>query len=111
MSRKIASLLAAIALSAACAGVASADPASRTTSERVSYGDLNLSSPAGARILKTRLNAALDRVCGNPFDSASLTIRRLTKACRQSAMDQAMASINAPLLTAQYVTVETPLRR
>lgn len=108
MSTKIASLLTALALAAAATGVASAEPASsyRTVSERVSYADLDLSSKAGVRTLKTRLHAALDRVCGNHFESASLSIRRATKACRAQAMDRAMASINARVLTAEYVSVE-----
>ena len=106
MSRQIATMFAAIALTALSTTPASAEPGHRTVSERISYADLDLSSADGVKTLKTRLNAALDRVCGRSFDSVSVAMRRLAKACRTNAMDQAMASVKAPLRTAENVTVE-----
>jgi UrcA family protein len=105
MSRKIASLLAAALVIAVSTGSASAERNLRKTSEEVFYGDLDLSSVAGVKTLKIRLNSAIDRVCGKPFDTASFTNRRLTRSCRETALNESLASINVPALTATYPTV------
>jgi UrcA family protein len=104
MSRKIAPLFVALALVAGSAGLASAEPVNRPVSERVSYADLDLSSTAGVKVLKLRLDRALDRVCGKHFDSASMTVRRAIRACRKETMHQTLASIGVPALTTAYLT-------
>lgn len=100
MSRKFASFVAAFAIAAVSAAPALAEPVSRTTSIAVSYADLDLSRAEGVQTLSHRLKSAIDQVCGKPHDTASQTVARKIRACRATAMDQAVAAIDAPLLTA-----------
>ena len=101
MSRTIASLAAAIAIGAGCLAPASADTPDRISTP-VSYGDLDLTRVEGIKTLTIRLTKAIDAVCGRPHDTASQTIARKIRACRTEAMENAVASINAPLLTALH---------
>ena len=55
-------VLAALAL----AGAAAAPAAAAETSVAVPYADLDLSSPAGAKTLDQRIDAAVDAVCEKP---------------------------------------------
>jgi UrcA family protein len=102
MSRKLASLFAALAVAVAISAPASADVHGRKITQRIAYGDLDLSQPAGVKTLTYRMNVAVDRICGRTSDSASLHIRREIKACRAMATADIVAVIDAPLLTAKY---------
>jgi UrcA family protein len=54
----------ALALAAAVATPALADPSGATAAtERVTYDDLNLASPSGAKVLSERIRAAANQVC------------------------------------------------
>jgi UrcA family protein len=98
MSRKFAPLFAALAIVAATAAPAFAQPGVTTLSERVVFSDLDLSSPVGVKTLKLRVKMAIDGVCGRSRDSASRTIRREIAACRAKAMEEAVVLNNDPLV-------------
>lgn len=66
-----------------------------TTSIRVDYSDLNLSSPAGQQTLNTRIMRAAQNVCGYSRGVMSLSETRLVQACISKARDEAAASIKA----------------
>ncbi|WP_231958758.1 UrcA family protein [Altererythrobacter sp. B11] len=60
----------------------------------VSYGDLDLSSPAGAHTLALRVDAGVDRVCERPF------IRDLKgmvnwQECRETARTSAIEQLQS----------------
>jgi UrcA family protein len=66
---------------------------------KVKYGDLNVSSTAGATSLYNRIRGAADSVCHpfrtfNPADLGALTFT----ACVQKAMTNAINSVNEPAL-------------
>lgn len=102
MSRKLVSILAAITVATASLGAASAEPADRSVTVAVSYADLDLSNVEGVKTLSFRLKRAIDQACGRPHDSASQTLRNKIRTCRVNAMENAVAAINAPLLTAMH---------
>jgi UrcA family protein len=100
MSRTFTSLFAAAALFASIPA-ASAGPVTQTSSVAVSYADLDLTRAEGAKAMSGRIERAADRVCGTPV-KAPLVLRRSIMACRKQAIATAVASIDAPLLTALY---------
>lgn len=102
MSRKLASLFAAIAIAAATIPSAAAETDRNTISVKVSYADLDLSRVEGVKTLSFRLRKAIDVACGKPYDSASMTIARKIKTCRADALEAAVAAIDSPLLSALH---------
>lgn len=68
----------------------------------VSYADLDLSRPAGAETLLTRIQRAARTVCGGHPDIRDLTMSERYNACRLAAVENAIRSINNPLLTRLY---------
>ena len=88
----------ATALWLACALVASnayADDQAR--SETVKFGDLNVSTPAGAEALYGRIHAAAWRVCQQPAGELAGA-----RSCMKKAESDAIGKVNIPLLTAFY---------
>ncbi|MBS0365108.1 MAG: UrcA family protein [Proteobacteria bacterium] len=79
---------------------AAAHADNETLSVRVNYSDLNLSSSAGASKLYQRITAAAREVC--PYDSRSMAQYEHAKACKRQAIDEAVAKVNSPLLTAVH---------
>ena len=71
----------------------------------VRYGDLDLTSDAGATTMYDRLRTAAKTACGGVLDPlASLgQIGRIRK-CRATALAGAVATLRAPLVTALYDT-------
>lgn len=65
---------------------------------KVSYADLNLSSPAGAKTLLHRVREAAKEICGEP--DRDLTSVALNQACVKSMTDRAVVEINNPVVTA-----------
>lgn len=51
----------------------------RGPTERVSYADLDLTSPAGVEVLDRRLDRAVKRVCGSPAAASLHTQRRIAQ--------------------------------
>lgn len=107
MSRKFASLFAAVAIAVASVGPAAAQDATRSLTEPgalsipVAYGDLDLTRPEGVKVMTVRIERALKAVCGNSRHSAN-AIRVMIAKCRTKALSDAIADINEPLLTAYY---------
>jgi UrcA family protein len=65
----------------------------------VKYGDLDISTEAGARALYARLETAAKRVCPDPA-SRDLSLFEAARACRQQALDRAVGALNSPALAA-----------
>ena len=66
----------------------------------VDYSDLDLSKEAGARTLMSRLDKATDKVCGvRPLTNAYNQFAAY-KACRETAIADAMRRIGAPVTIA-----------
>lgn len=78
------------------AGTAYASEPFRT--ETVKFSDLNLSSQAGAEVLYSRIHAAARRVCEQP----SGWMLTAATPCMKKAESEAIAKVNAPLLTGYY---------
>jgi UrcA family protein len=92
-------LCGALALSALQATARSADAGLPT--QRVSYADLDISKPAGAKVLYGRIVAAANRVCG--FDgSRDLATMRWVQACTSRAIDNAVRDVDSPALSALH---------
>ena len=86
----------ALALVLGLAGAAQA--LASEPSIKVSYSDLDLSTPAGAQTLYHRISGAARTVCG--FEGADLIEQQVWKACYRGAVADAVAKVNSPLLTA-----------
>lgn len=94
--------LAAIAASAFVAVPASAFAQdAETHSTRVFHADLDLSSADDAAVMLSRLHHAAHSVCTTP-GLRPLSERRIERACETQVMEQAVASLDAPVLTALY---------
>ncbi|MDP9007937.1 MAG: UrcA family protein [Pseudomonadota bacterium] len=90
-------LCGALALSALQATARAADAGLPT--QRVSYADLDISKPAGAKVLYNRIVAAANRVCG--FDgSRDMATMRWVQACTGRAIDKAVKDVDSPALSA-----------
>jgi UrcA family protein len=73
----------------------------------VSYGDLDLSRPAGAEALVRRLETASRQVCGGAPDIRNLEAMQRFRACVQVAMDEAVNKVGAPLVREVYAHAAT----
>lgn len=88
----------ATAMWLACGLVASnayADDQART--ETVRFGDLNVSTPAGAEALYGRIHAAARRVCEQPTGNLAGI-----RSCVTKAESEAIGKLSLPMLTAYY---------
>jgi UrcA family protein len=93
-----ATLAAAAGLLGATDAMAIDAAAPSTRSVTVNYGDVNLTTPAGASTLYQRLEGAARTVCGDP--GRSLGELRSWKDCYDGAIDGAVAAVNNPMVTA-----------
>jgi UrcA family protein len=93
-----AAILGLAASAPASVAAASSDP--DVISRAVFIGDLNLSSQAGAHIALRRIEAAASSICGEAPDLRNLDGAAPYHACIRSAVDQAVASLNSPIVTA-----------
>jgi UrcA family protein len=90
---------------AAAAALAWAAPVLAQTSDTVpsvavKYGDLNIGSPAGAKALLDRIEAAANTACGDRPDIRVLSQWASFEACRKSAVARAVDAVDSPVLTA-----------
>jgi UrcA family protein len=92
--------LAALALAGAAPAADATDPTQPPTVV-VSYDDLNIDSPQGARILYARIRTAATRVCGS-FEGRGPEAFSHFRKCYQQAMDAAVAQVDRPAVTALY---------
>jgi UrcA family protein len=100
-SRSITSLMlagfAALAYVAPCGKVV-AEPA-ETLTRTVAFGDLNLDSDQGAKVLYARLRQAAQYVCGSSEDSRDLNRWAIRQTCVKNSLSDAVRQINKPLVT------------
>jgi len=68
----------------------------------VAYGDLDLTTSAGAERFLERLRSAATRVCGGRPDIRDFEARRAFKVCYDRSMDSAVAQLRAPRVTALH---------
>jgi UrcA family protein len=103
-SKSIASIVASTLVAIACNGGAGRVQAAQPPegiSKVVSYGDLDLDSAQGAKVLYGRLRHAAEEVC-RPWESRDLIFLNEWKSCLADSMASAVAKINKPTLTALY---------
>ena len=68
----------------------------------VTFDDLNVASPAGARTLYARLKSASQQACGNRPDARDLQRYRDYKACYEKALDKAVHKVDSAQLQALH---------
>ena len=97
-----ASILAAslLVLSGAAMGGESVQAAETPQYDRtiVAYGDLNLDSQQGTKMLYARLRNGAEDVCSS-IDGRNLFLRRLWQTCFDQAVAAAVEQVNKPSLT------------
>ena len=94
------------ALASSFSAVSAANASSESTSLKVKSADLNISSPAGARVLYDRIRAAAESACSYYwFERDADQVR-----CIQDAIANAVTRVNRPTLSAVYnAKNKTPL--
>jgi UrcA family protein len=98
----IPSVIAATLVAFVCiagAGSAQAAEPSQPLTKTVTYGDLNLDTESGAKVLYVRLRNAAKDVC-SPYESKELSRKRVWTVCVSSALASAAEQINKPMVTA-----------
>lgn len=96
-------MMACAGLAALAASSATAQAAPVTVVEaRVPYGDLDLASTDGARVMLGRIHTALVRLCAQPVSPLLPRAAAEAYRCRTSLMARTVAQLNAPAVTAEY---------
>jgi UrcA family protein len=67
-------------------------------SETVKFSDLDINTPAGAKVLYRRIRTAADEVCAPTYRDP--VMREAIPECVATAIDNAVKKVNAPYLTA-----------
>ena len=97
-------LLAGFALAGACSAASARAQApsldDRVREEHVSFSDLDLTRPAGAKTLMSRLHGAANDVCGRWEESVEPSARAAVTACVRAAVARAVKQVDQPELTA-----------
>jgi UrcA family protein len=83
---------------AAMCGTVQAAEAPRYDEAIVAYGDLNLESEQGTKVLYARLRNSAEDVCSS-FDGRNLFLKRLWQTCFDQAVAAAVVQVNRPSLT------------
>ena len=81
-------------------GATSALADESSKSIRVGYADLDLTTQAGAATLYNRIRGAARQVCG--YEGDSFADKAIWKSCFSGAIDNAVATVNNPRLTALH---------
>jgi UrcA family protein len=98
---------AALMLAALSLG-AHADPSSRATTFRgrgvVNYGDLNVETEQGAKILLQRIERAAKKACGGhaTFSSYTGSLDHTFEECWTEALARTVKQLGAPVVTRVY---------
>jgi UrcA family protein len=106
LGRRAGVIAAAMTLAAVSAAGASAADQARAQRERsevtVSYKDLDLATPAGAKIMQGRLEAAAEQACGDRAQVSSdpIAVSSAYRACVEGSVADAAARLGAPEVTA-----------
>jgi UrcA family protein len=95
-------------ISAANGGGAQAAEPSQPLTKVVTYGDLNLNSEQGAKVLYARLRGAAKNVC-SPLENRQLIYRSLWQTCVDNAVANAVGQVNKTTVSALHIqTVNRP---
>ncbi|MFN0025347.1 MAG: UrcA family protein [Parvularculaceae bacterium] len=97
MSKKFLAVLAATAALAATANAGSI-----VQEKLVTYAELDLSRPAGAKLLVMRLQRAAEAVCGADADERGLWRKQAREACVKDAVERALADLDEPMVETVY---------
>lgn len=87
----------------ALAPAQAANHAQPVTQITVRHADLDLANPAGAGAMLRRLEAAANQACGGRPDLRLIYAQRFFHRCVETALDDAVAQLDAPLVTALHV--------
>ena len=94
------------ALACSFSAVSAADPGSAPTSLKVKFADLDISSPAGARVLYERIRATAESACSYYWFERDADQLR----CVHDAIANAVTKLNRPTLFVVYnAKNKTPL--
>jgi len=83
-----------------CAAPVLAQTSDTVPSVLVKFGDLNIGTTAGAKVLLNRIEVAANTACGDAPDIRLLRQWASFQACRRSAVARAVAAVDSPMLTA-----------
>lgn len=101
----VAAVVAAAFAAPALARTGAPGPDAPSVSVTVPLGDLNLHTEAGAETALRRISAATRQTCGDLSNiDMSAADRAAARRCRQAAVDDAVAKLNQPAVTAQAKT-------
>ena len=96
-------LFATLAATLVVTSAAQAAPAVEARSVKVSYGDLNLASDAGAQVLYGRIVSAAREVCeAGRLDNRDLRAVSIERRCEAQAIAAAVSSVNNPRVAALH---------
>jgi len=95
----IAALVAPLAITAAPAAAQDNAEVRQTV---LKYSDLDLSRPAGAQVMISRIRRAAETVCGKAPLTRELGERADHNACIATTMNAVVKKVDAPLVTALY---------
>jgi UrcA family protein len=101
MSLAIKSAFAALVLATAFVPSALAQTSGKTVSVRVAYGDLNVSTAAGGKILLKRIQSAARAACSKAIPRSPLTPRAFT-VCRRDTVERSVRDMSIATLTAAW---------
>jgi UrcA family protein len=87
---------------------AAADGILVSESIEVRYGDLDLDTAAGIAELYARLKNAAERVCGTGYKPQVLFLAHSWRTCVKAALEQGIAAVDRPALTAYHATQSGP---
>jgi len=86
---------------AAIGGRAQAAEAPQFYTTIVAYGDLNLDSEQGAKVLYARIRSAAGNVCSS-LEGRDLTEKKLWQGCFDKAVGSAVVQVNSTRVTALH---------
>ena len=86
---------------AAASGTVVAQPYGQVSAKKVTYGDLNLETEAGAKVLYARLRQAAQDVC-SLYQSDELARKMVWRTCVENSLSHAVGRINKPQVTALH---------
>ncbi len=96
-------VLCAVTIALGCTALAHADSQRRNLDPppvKLSFSDLNLDTPAGARVLYGRIKTAAVEACGPSLATWYPAKARAAKECLDETVDHTVKEINRPALTA-----------
>ena len=101
-----------LALAWRCDALAAAAPADAGSNQiTVHFGDLNVDRPAGAAVLYRRIRAAAQSVCGDRQPPGAHMTSPAWSSCVAQAIDEAVARVDRPAVTAYHRIHSAPSNR